>query len=106
MKLATVHFENSEQLMVGVDKVIHTAAYVNFRRDKLTQFTGINTFGAVSLYNAAREAGVKRFVHVSTIAAVGAQERKNLSESQDKPALINEDTEFNLGSLHIPYISS
>ena len=56
--------ESLEKLMDGIDSVIHTAAWVNFRQDRLTQFTGINTFGAVNMFKAAAKAGVKRFVHV------------------------------------------
>lgn len=90
-------------LMDGVDVVIHTAAYVNFRQDRLTQFAGINTIGAVDLFNAASKAGVQRFLHISTIAAIGAIKRKgNLSELEDLYS--NEKTEFNLDRLQIPYI--
>ena len=90
-------------LMDGVDLVIHTAAFVNFRQDRLTQFAGINTIGAVDLFNAASKAGVQRFLHISTIAAIGAIKRKeNLSDLEDLYS--NEKTEFNLDNLQIPYI--
>lgn len=100
---------NSEQiarLVQDVDAIIHTAAWVNFRQDRLTQFTGINTMGAVNLYQAAGTAGVKRFIHVSTVAAVGAVPRKP-EENGHRPDLsefVNESSQFNLGRLRIPYI--
>lgn len=91
------------ELMDGVDLVIHTAAYVDFRQDRLTQFAGTNTIGAVDLFNAASKAGVQRFLHVSTIAAVGAIKRKeNLPLLEDLYS--NEKSEFNLDHLQIPYI--
>ncbi len=91
------------ELMDGVDLVIHTAAYVNFRQDRLTQFTGANVIGAVDLFNAASKTGVQRFLHVSTVAAVGAIKRKeNLSDLEGLYS--NEKTQFNLDHLHIPYI--
>ena len=62
-------------LVEGVDAIIHTAAWVNFRQDRLTQFTGINTIAAVDLFKAARKAGVKRFLQISTVAAIGAHPR-------------------------------
>lgn len=86
----------------GMEVVIHGAAWVNFRQDKLTQFTGINVFGAVNMYKAAREAGVKRFIHISSIAAVGAIERRHSKDSS--PKALDETAEFNLGHLQIPYI--
>ena len=92
------------RLVAGIDCIIHTAAWVNFRQDRLTQFTGLNTFGAVNLYLAARSAGVKRFVQVSTVAAVGGLERSRKSAGTTVPTLINEDHQFNLGHLRIPYI--
>lgn len=92
------------RLMEGVDKVIHTAAWVDFRRDRFTHFTGINTFGAVKSYQAAKRAGVKRFVHISTVAAVGASPRSGESSDLREPPPINEDFPFNLEHLHIPYI--
>ena len=95
---------NEQQLakaVVGVDVVIHTAAYVNFRQDRMTQFTGINTFGAINLYRAAAAAGLKRFVQVSSVAAVGGIPR---DRKQAKPAPMTESFSFNLDHLNIPYI--
>ncbi|MFQ5454187.1 MAG: SDR family oxidoreductase [Candidatus Zixiibacteriota bacterium] len=94
-----------DRLVDGIDLIIHTAAWVNFRQDRLTQFTGLNTFGAVNLFNAARKAKVKRFVHVSTIAAIGAIRREfdNINKNRAN-ILIDEKSEFNLGHLQIPYI--
>lgn len=94
--------EQVEKLVTDVDAVIHTAAWVDFRRNRLTQFTGINTFGAVDMFRAAQKAGVKRFLHVSTVAAVGAM-RRNANEP-DIRDLVNEESEFNLEQLRIPYI--
>ncbi len=95
-----------EQIVEGVDAVIHTAAWVNFRQDRLTQFTGINTFAALELFQAAQRAGVKRFVHVSTVAAVAALPRSwnGSSPPPGIPALVDEQTPFNLSHLRIPYI--
>ena len=93
-----------EKLVEGVDMVIHTAAWVNFRQDRLTQFTGINTMGALAMYNAARKAGVKRFLHVSTVAAVAGMRRNSDNKELRWPPLVNEELEFNLDRLRIPYI--
>ena len=89
-----------EQAMKGIDAVIHCIAWVNFRQDKLTQFTGVNTIGALDTYRACAKAGVKRFVQVSSIAAVGGNPRS--SESSNQP--MNEDWVFNLEHLNIPYV--
>ena len=98
--------DDLSDLLHDVEAVIHTAAWVNFRRDRLTQFTQINTLGAAALFRAAQKAGVKRFVHVSTVAAIGAIERRLLKDKQvvGDAFIANEETEFNLDHLKIPYI--
>ncbi len=100
---------NSDQiaeLVQGIDGIIHTAAWVNFRKDRLTQFTGINTFAAIELFKAARKAGVQRFVQVSSIVAVAAVKRgeDEANGGKDAPEKVTEDTPFNLDRLKIPYI--
>ena len=97
-----------KELLDGVDAVIHTAAWVNFRQDRRTQFAALNTVAAVKLFQAAAEAGVKRFVQVSTIAAIGASARQNNTTSKAicENDLINEEYSFNLTHLRIPYIQS
>jgi len=96
----------AKNLVKGIDYIIHTAAWVNFRQDQLFEFTNINTSGAVGLFKAAQQAGVKRFVHISTITTIAAIPRS--SNERDSiagaPALINEQSPFNLGHLRIPYI--
>jgi len=92
------------ELLEGIDAVIHTAAWVNFRRDKLTQFTGINTFGAVDLFRAAQNAGVKRFVQVSSVGAIGAVPQKTNNGNIFSLVRADENHDFNLSHLKIPYI--
>ena len=100
---------NKEQLAAlveGIDGIIHTAAWIDFRRDRLTQFTGINVFGAVELFKAAQAAGVERFLHVSSVAATAAIPFVNGEKSllRESPERVTEEHEFNLEHLRIPYI--
>ena len=106
-RIADLRFrEQIEPILDGVDAIIHTAAWVNFRQDRLTQFTGINTFGAIELFKAARKAAVKRFVHVSTVAATAAVRKrtKNSRSGYGAEEKVDEETPFNLDHLRIPYI--
>ncbi len=93
-------------LVAGIDGIIHTAAWIDFRQDRLTQFTGINAIAPVKLFQAAEKAGVQRFVHVSSVAATAAIPRQNGGDQRPggAPVKVNEDTPFNLGHLRIPYI--
>ncbi len=90
------------QAFSGIKSVIHTAAMVDFRGDRLTMFTGINSFGALFCFRAAVATGVQRFLHVSTVAAVGAALRGDTGP----PTPLTENAEFNLAHLRIPYILS
>lgn len=93
-------------LVEGIDIIIHCAAWVNFRRDSLTRFTTINTFAAVNLFQTAQKAGVKRFVQVSTVGAVGAVNRRKLSPEERRRGnvIVDEDSDYNLGHFRIPYL--
>lgn len=87
----------------GIDRVVHTAALVDFRGDKLTMFTGINCFGALSCYRASCAAGVKRFAHISSVVGIGARSR--LAKGAASVPL-TESAEFNLRDVRVPYILS
>lgn len=55
--------------LVGVDVVLHTAAVIHVRRT--SEWYRVNTEGTLSLARAARDAGVRRFVFISSNAAAG-----------------------------------
>jgi dihydroflavonol-4-reductase len=93
------------RLVAGVDAIIHTAAMVNFRKDQSDLFDRINVSAAVDLYRAARQAGVKRFVHVSSVVGIGAHPRQG-KNGDIASRVVNEDFKFNLGKLKVPYIRS
>ena len=88
----------------GIALAIHAAAWISFRQDRRTQFTGINTFGAIDFYKAARAAGVRRVVHISTVGAIGAAVR--IPGDENSGELITEEYRYNLGHLRIPYLMS
>ncbi len=81
----------------GVDRVFHVAGRTSLRpRDREAVFAA-NVRGARTMFEAAREAGVERFVHTSTVAAIGAA----------KPGgTIDEEGSFEIGHLGISYANS
>lgn len=100
------HREALTEALRGIDLVIHTAAWVSFRGDRFTQFTGINTFGPREVFLAAKANGVQRVVHVSSVAAIGARVR-SAADNGAPPrleALLTEEHEWNLEHLRVPYI--
>ena len=55
----------------GVETVFHTAAWVGFWRTGSGRMDAVNVEGTRNVLLAARDAGVKNFLHVSSVAAVG-----------------------------------
>lgn len=74
-----------EPCFEGVDTVIHTAAIVSYDPKKRDLMNDVNIGGTANMVNLALDFGVKRFVHISSVAALG---------KQDKTVLRNENTEW------------
>lgn len=60
-----------QEAMQGVDEVYHCAAMVTFNPRKKQQLHKINVEGTANVVNAAIVNGVKKLVHVSSVAALG-----------------------------------
>ena len=67
------------RLVGGCSHVIHTAAQMDAGADA-TELAGANTDAVVRLYEAAEDAGVRRFVHMSTAMLYGRRQRGPLDE--------------------------
>lgn len=77
----------------GCEVVFHLAGAVDFS-DDLETMRKVNVTGSLNVLRAAKQAGVRRFIHTSSIVAVGASRR---------PTLLDEDTPWNLGNMGVPY---
>lgn len=55
----------------GIDLVIHSAGLVSFSSDQKENLLAVNTEGTKNLVNAMLSKGVKKLVHVSSVAAIG-----------------------------------
>ncbi|MFN3387627.1 MAG: NAD-dependent epimerase/dehydratase family protein [Allosphingosinicella sp.] len=58
--------ETLVKLCTGADAVIHVAGMINGSR---AAFEAVNVGGTANMIDAARKAGVRRFIHVSSLAA-------------------------------------
>ena len=81
----------------SADIVVHLAAMVSFRREDRGALFAANADATANLASAARRANVRRFLHVSTIAAVAFCRG---------PELLDERAPYNFGPLHIGYCDS
>lgn len=60
-----------EEGMAGVSAVLHSAAIVSFAKDNRDEMYKVNIDGTANVVNIALEQGVKRLLHVSSVAALG-----------------------------------
>ena len=60
-----------EKVMQGISYVYHCAAVVSFHPKEKAGMFQINVEGTANIVNACLEAGVKKLVHVSSVAAIG-----------------------------------
>jgi dihydroflavonol-4-reductase len=83
--------------LYGCRYVIHCAAKVSLRPAPFEPMRQINVGGTKAVVDACRQAGVRRLVHVSSVAAVGASADSNP---------IDETAPFNLAGYGIPYFET
>jgi len=60
-----------EEAMQGITQVYHCAAVVSFSPDSRRELMQVNVDGTANVVNLALDAGVKKMVHVSSVAALG-----------------------------------
>lgn len=60
-----------EEAMKNVEQVYHCAAVVSFHPDQKKQLQQVNIQGTANVVNAALDAGVKKMVFMSSVAALG-----------------------------------
>ncbi len=67
-----------EEAVKNIDEIYHCAALVSFNPKDKEAMLKINARGTENLVNTALEAGVKKFCHVSSIAALGRNTSKDI----------------------------
>ncbi len=60
-----------EEAMAGIEEIYHCAAIVTFNPKRKMEMFKINIEGTANVVNIALEAGVKKMLHVSSVAALG-----------------------------------
>jgi len=85
------------EAMEDIDAVIHSAAIVSFTTKDRPQMYQVNIEGTANVINAAIEKNIKRFVHISSVAALG---RKINSE------LVSEDRKWEEDKMNTNYAIS
>ncbi len=73
-----------EEAMEGIDTVIHSAAIVSFAKKDRKQLNKVNIDGTANMVNIALEKNIRRFVHISSVAAVGRSAEGGLVDEEKK----------------------
>jgi nucleoside-diphosphate-sugar epimerase len=71
----------AQQACQGVDVVLHTAAIAK-EGGNLSEFRAVNVGGAVTMAKAAKDSGVKVFVHLSSVMVYGFDYPESTSEDR------------------------
>jgi nucleoside-diphosphate-sugar epimerase len=96
-KLTGIHNNNLQQIqcdildvigledaMTGIEEVYHCAAIVSFNPKRRQEMFKINIEGTANVVNAALDAGVKKMVYVSSVAALGRiREKETINETMN-----------------------
>lgn len=73
-----------EEVMQGIDQVYHCAAMVSFHPEQRKALNRINIEGTTNVVNACLQAGVKKLLFVSSVAALGrSQENIIINEKMN-----------------------
>jgi nucleoside-diphosphate-sugar epimerase len=83
--------------MKGIDAVIHSAAVVSFSKAEREKMYAVNVEGTANVVNTALEEGVKRLVHISSVAALGRSRKEEM---------VNEDKQWEENSNNTHYAIS
>ncbi|MGQ0793601.1 MAG: SDR family oxidoreductase [Deltaproteobacteria bacterium] len=89
--------ESVKRAIAGCDTVYHTAGFVSFKKSDYQKMQDINVGGTINVLSAALDAGVKKAVHTSSVAAVGAEA---------SGAVATEETKFTLEGEGIGYLNT
>jgi dihydroflavonol-4-reductase len=74
-----------EAAMQGIEKVYHCAAIISYSKKNADKLMLVNVEGTANVVNIALEFGVKKLVHLSSIAAVGKTGRDGETVVEDTP---------------------
>ncbi len=67
-----------EEAMQGISVVFHCAALVSFEASQAPLLFRTNVEGTANMVNAALDAEIDRFIHVSSVAAIGRSRNKQI----------------------------
>lgn len=83
-----------EKSFIGIDRVVHCAALVSFHQEDKAEMMNVNINGTANMVNLALEYNVKKFIHVSSVAALGRKPNLNIIDENVKWEESNNNTNY------------
>jgi dihydroflavonol-4-reductase len=83
-----------QEAMEGIDSVIHSAALVSFHSADRKRMQQINKEGTANVVNIALEAGLRRLVYVSSVAALGRTREGGFVDETKKWSETKSNTQY------------
>lgn len=81
--------ERLASAMKGTDVVVHTAAFVEPTGSR-EEITSVNVGGTGAALNAAKDAAVKQFIHISSLAVITGEEDRFAVSEEEEPKYCRE----------------
>ncbi len=89
----------ADEVMEGISEVYHCAAIVSFNPARRAEMIHANTTGTAHIVDAALQAGVRKLVHISSVAALGRDGSKKIIDEEAQW----EESTLNSGYGHSKY---
>ncbi len=74
-----------KEAMQGAQVVVHAAAVVSMAPQRYAQMMQINVTGTANMVNMALEVGIKHFIHISSVAAIGNPSTSQSAINETEP---------------------
>ena len=89
-----------EEAMEGVESVIHAAAVVSFHSKDRSLMNSVNIEGTANMVNTAIDKNIKRFVHISSVAALGRTQKEETVDEERKWSESKGNTNYAISKYH------
>jgi dihydroflavonol-4-reductase len=85
-----------DEAMEGVDTIYHSAAYISFFKSDFEKMMRINVGGTANMVNLALKHNIRRFCHISSVAAIGREKGEGVIDENSEWKHTRQDSNYAL----------
>ncbi|MCS7004272.1 MAG: NAD-dependent epimerase/dehydratase family protein [Cytophagales bacterium] len=89
-----------QQFFENVDYVVHAAAIVSFAKKDRKKMYEYNIQGTANMLNVAKKFPIRKFIHISSVAALGRSKKLKIINEQTQWEDSDENTEYAITKFH------